>query len=145
MQIFPLEEIASMESDIARECGWDFPQKALLPGRQYRIENGTIEPGRKECPIGELIIDRERGHIETDDVRIYASGSLSPRELIDLDHAKARILEVLNHRFLPYWSASPVASLRSAMIENVDGCYRIQFTSINAPVSIIFEYSFVNS
>ncbi len=30
-QIFPLEEIASMESDIARECGYAIPQKALLP------------------------------------------------------------------------------------------------------------------
>lgn len=44
LQIFPLEEIASMESDIARECGYHFPQKALLPGRQYRIEHATIEP-----------------------------------------------------------------------------------------------------
>lgn len=43
VQIFPLEEIASMESDIARECGHEFPQKALLPGRQYRVENGSIE------------------------------------------------------------------------------------------------------
>ena len=78
-------------------------------------------------------------------MRIYASGPLSPRESIDLDQAKSRILEVLNHRFLPYWSASPVVSLRSAMIENSDGCYRIQLISINSSVSIIFEYSFVNS
>lgn len=55
LQIFPLNEIASMESDIAHECGYEFPQKAILPGRQYRVENGNIEAGRKECPIGELV------------------------------------------------------------------------------------------
>lgn len=51
LQIFPLDEIASMESDIARECSYDFPQRALLPGRQYKAEHGTLETGRKECPI----------------------------------------------------------------------------------------------
>ena len=45
-----------MEADIARSFGYDFAQKALLPGRQYRIEDGTIEAGRKECAIGELIV-----------------------------------------------------------------------------------------
>ena len=43
-----------METDIARGFGYDFAQKALIPGRQYKIENGTIEPGRKECQIGEI-------------------------------------------------------------------------------------------
>lgn len=73
LQIFPLEEIASMETDIARECGYEFSQKALLPGRQYIIEEGKIETGRKECSIGMLSIDRERGNLETNDMRIYAS------------------------------------------------------------------------
>jgi hypothetical protein len=60
IQIFPLDEIVSMESDIARECGYEFPQRALLPGRQYRAEFGTIEPGRKECPIGTLSLSHEK-------------------------------------------------------------------------------------
>lgn len=38
-EIFPLPEIASMESDVALTHGYDFSQKALLPGRQYKIEN----------------------------------------------------------------------------------------------------------
>lgn len=70
-QVFPLDEIASMESDIARECGYEFTQKALLPGRQYKIEKGTIEQGRKECPIGELIKNNEPS-AQTQE-RIYAS------------------------------------------------------------------------
>lgn len=53
-EIFSLPEIASMESDIARAHGYDFVQKALLPGRQYHLEDGQIEQGRKECPIGIL-------------------------------------------------------------------------------------------
>lgn len=60
LSIFPLEEVASMESDIASECGYEFPQRALLPGRQYRAELGTLEPGRKECPIGELKTQNEK-------------------------------------------------------------------------------------
>ena len=60
VQIFPLEEIASMESDVARECGYEFPQRALLPGRQYKAEFGALEPGRKECPIGTLTVDHEK-------------------------------------------------------------------------------------
>ena len=44
-----------METDIARGFGYDFPQKALLPGRQYKVENASIETGRKECPIGDIV------------------------------------------------------------------------------------------
>lgn len=54
LSIFPLDAIASLESDIAKNHGYTFPQKALLPGRQYKIEKGSIETGRKECPIGIL-------------------------------------------------------------------------------------------
>ncbi|MBX9704667.1 MAG: hypothetical protein K5Q00_00300, partial [Gammaproteobacteria bacterium] len=68
------------------------------------------------------------------------------RELRDTDItlAKARILDILNHRFLPYWSASPVASLRSALIKNPDGAYRIEFKILGSE-SVIFEYSFATS
>ncbi len=38
-QIFPLPEIASLESDLARERGYEFSQKALVAGRQYRVED----------------------------------------------------------------------------------------------------------
>lgn len=37
-EIFPLAEIASMESDIAKVHGYEFSQKALVAGRQYRVE-----------------------------------------------------------------------------------------------------------
>lgn len=59
----------------------------------------------------------------------------------DIALAKVRILEILNTRFLSYWSASPVASLRSALIKNIDGAYRIEFKVLGSE-SIIFEYSF---
>jgi hypothetical protein len=49
-----------METDIARGFGYDFTQRALIPGRQYKVENGTIEHGRKECPIGELKTKNEK-------------------------------------------------------------------------------------
>lgn len=64
------------------------------------------------------------------------------RELssVDITLAKVRILEILNSRFLPYWSASPVASLRSALIKSSDGTYRIEFKILGSE-SIIFEYS----
>ena len=55
-----------MEGDIARGFGYDFAQKALMPGRQYKIENGTIEPGRKECPIGETKNKNEKIKVESE-------------------------------------------------------------------------------
>jgi hypothetical protein len=61
-----------MESDLASECGYVFPQKALLPGRQYRIENGSIEAGRKEYPIGEFITNESVG-TSPHQKRVYAS------------------------------------------------------------------------
>lgn len=130
-QIFPLEEITSMESDIARECGYEFPQRALLSGRQYKAEFGTLEPGRKECPIGTLELSHEKWDIETTDVRLYASGPLFPRvlEVDTIEQEKKRILEILNIRFLPYWSASPVAPLRDALMKN-GGTYRILLRSL---------------
>lgn len=142
--LFPLEEIASMEADIARGFGYEFVQKALLPGRQYRIENGNIEPGRKECPIGEIQTKSEKPKTDTEN-RIYANWPLIPRELNldELNESIAKIRNILNHRFLPYWSASPVASLRSAMIKNKDWAYRIQFKTTKED-AIIFEYSFAS-
>ena len=62
-----------MEGDIAHTFGYEFPQKALLPGRQYRIENGNIEPGRKECPIGEIIKNSSLNYlVHHIDTRIFA-------------------------------------------------------------------------
>lgn len=144
--IFPLDEIASMEGDIARTFGYEFSQKSLLPGRQYHIENGTIETGRKECPIGDIIQNPRSHDKNLEDQRVFAKWPLLPRVLShgDLNLEKARILDVLNHRFLPYWSASLVASLRSALIKNPDGAYRIEFKIQNSE-SFIFEYSFSGS
>lgn len=73
--------------------------------------------------------------------RLYASGPLMPRDFSesDISEAKAKILEALNHRFLPYFSASPVASLRDALIEN-NGVYAIEFR-VQDVENIIFEYS----
>jgi hypothetical protein len=144
LSIFPLDEIASMETDIARGFGYDFAQRALLPGRQYKIENGTIEQWRKECPIGELLrhsegtknpgIENSMSRSSQDDKkenekRIYAKWPLIPREYNpdELTLSIAKIRNILNNRFLPYWSASPVASLRSALIASRDGAYRIEF------------------
>ncbi len=147
LQIFPLDEIASMEGDIARGFGYDFAQKALMPGRQYKIENGTIEPGRKECPIGETKNKNEKIKVESEwEKRIYAQWPLIQRECNpdELALSIEKIRNILNTRFLPYWSASPVASLRSALIGNRDGAYRIQF-KVNTEDSIILEYSFASS
>jgi hypothetical protein len=145
LQIFPLDEIASMESDIARGFGYEFAQKALTAGRQYRVENGTIEQGRKECPIGEIQKSEPKNQNQGD-ARIYAQWPLIPREYNPdgLTLSIAKIRNILNNRFLPYWSASPVASFRSALMANRDGAYHIQFR-INSEDSIIFEYSFVSS
>ena len=57
----------------------------------------------------------------------------------DTTEAKVHILEVLNHRFLPYFSASPVASLRDTLIKN-NGVYSIECRVQNKQ-NIIFEYS----
>lgn len=146
LSIFPLDEIMSMEIDIARSFGYDFSQRALLPGRQYRVENGTIEQGRKECPIGKIIRWVNQSTVPNDEKRVFASGPLLPRELStsEIEEASQRILHILNTRFLPYWSASPVASLRSALLSSPDGIYRIE-CKMEWSSSLIFEYSFAQT
>lgn len=64
-------------------------------------------------------------------MRLYASGPLFPRvlEVDTIEQEKKRILEILNIRFLPYWSASPVAPLRDALMKN-GGTYRILLRSL---------------
>jgi Beta-lactamase superfamily domain len=178
LSIFPLDEIASIENDYAKNAGYEFSQKALLAWRQYKVENGNIEQGRKECPIGELIVNgkpwmenrtstviaseissshSDEGRIYVSETsesfvpqddrirkqdRIYATWPLFPRDISssETEEWKEKILEILNYRFLPYWSASPVASLRDALIRN-NGVYRIQLRITNYELSIIFEYS----
>lgn len=87
-----------------------------------------LETGRKECPIGTLVSSKQSAVSSEEQQRLYASGSLFPRtlETDDVEHEKKRILEVLNNKFLPYWSASPLASLREALVKN-NGVYRIGF------------------
>ncbi|MBP9779830.1 MBL fold metallo-hydrolase [Candidatus Gracilibacteria bacterium] len=141
---FSLSEVVDREISFATEYGYGFSQKALLPGRQYTINHGVIEQGRKECSIGIFVPYISPG-IGQNNIRIYASGPLFPRELNEkeLQDGKMRILDILNHRFLPYWSASPVASLRSALIKNREGKYRIGCKYQDE--TIIFEYSFASS
>ena len=59
LALFPLDELVSLENDYAKNAGYTFPQKPLIPGRQYKVENGGIEAGRKECSIGELVKNEE--------------------------------------------------------------------------------------
>lgn len=56
-----------------------------------------------------------------------------------MSQAKTQILEALNQKFLPYWSASPIANLRDSLIKN-DGLYRIRLR-ITGEESILFMYS----
>jgi len=73
MTALSLEEVFDRESAFALQYGYNFPQKVLLPGRQYRLENGTIEVGRKECPIGTLEVSREKTPLSTPVARTYAT------------------------------------------------------------------------
>ncbi len=129
LSIFPLDEIVSIEHDYAKNSWYEFSQKALLAWRQYKIETGSIEQGRKECPIWILEnSQKEIGERRAQNERIYASWPLFPRELTEseIEEWKKQILEILNSRFLPYWSASPVVSLRDVLIKN-NGVYRVSF------------------
>jgi Beta-lactamase superfamily domain len=139
--LFPLDEIVSIEHDYAKNAGYEFSQKALLPGRQYIVEGAMIETWRKDCPIGELIKNEtEEGGLGID--RLFASWPLIPREISEreIENVKNQILEVLNSRFLPYWSASPVASLRDALLRN-NGAYTIACKIKNENQKLIFTYS----
>lgn len=76
--------------------------------------------------------------------RQYASAPLISQDfsLEDLMKRKRQILEILNTRFLPYWSASSVASLRESLLRN-QGFYRIRFFVSDS--SVVFEYSTARS
>lgn len=141
LSLFPLSEVVDREVQIAATYDFHFPQKALLPGRQFRIEKGDIETGRKECPIWELSFSREQTPVEIEVFKRFSHWPLFPREVpLGSDDIQKKILEVLNHRLLPYFSASPVASLRSVLIKNPDWAYRIEFKIQDQP-SLLFEYS----
>ena len=144
MSAFSLPEVVEREVSFATEYGYTFPQRALMPGRQFRVEWGVIEPGRKECPIGELMRNEASSHPSEGDVHLYASWPLFPRSHGDITRDQDRILHILNTRFLPYWSASSVASLRSALIASPDGTYRIECRRVDE-ASIVYEYSFATT
>lgn len=141
ISIFPLEEIASLESDYAHNHGYTFPQKALLPGRQYIIENGTINAGRKECLVGKLIVHHEK-NLEFSWERIYSKTPLLPHYTLNKSEEEyvAMLEYILNNKFLPYWSASPVASFRDGVIKN-HWKYSIIFLDNERKPKVAFEYS----
>lgn len=121
---FSLDEVVDREINFARKYGFDFPQKVLTPGRQYKIENGGIENGRKECPIGTLEIQSIKTPLSTQEIRKYSDGPLS-EDIRDFTTQCTKILEILNIRFLPYWFGSGVANLRDAILKNQDRKYHI--------------------
>jgi hypothetical protein len=133
-----LEEVFDRESAFALQYGYDFPQKVLLPGRQYRLEAGAIEVGRKECPIATLDISRDKTPITTPAVRAYAQGALLENHEWTPEY-ESIILNVLNTLFLPYWSASPTASLRSALMSHPEWRYVIEM--IGNDGTRYFEYT----
>lgn len=143
LNIFPLDEIVSFESDVAAKHGYDFSQKALLPGRQYRVEKGQIETGRKECPLGELVFSHTKIGYENLPDRVYAEGPLFPRILTDdeIAEALAEIEKILSTTFLAYWSASPEASFRSALVKN-QGTYSLVCHS--GETHYVFLYTLVS-
>lgn len=134
-----LEEVCDRENSLALQYGYNFPQKVLLPGRQYRLEMGSIEPGRKECPIGTLEVSREKTPIDTLSIRKYASGPLF-REIEWSPLLEEQILTLLDTLFLPYWSASPIVSLRSALIKKKSTPYTIAIQGKDS--SRYFSYGF---
>lgn len=132
---FTLDEVVDRETNYAREYGYEFSQKVLTPGRQYRIEEGKIENGRKECPIGTLETINIKTPLSTTETRKYSDGPLLKDER-DFEVIASKVLEILNHKFLPYWFGSGVANLRDAILRNPDRTYRILLTG-NSPVSVI--------
>lgn len=140
-KIFPLDEIASIESDYAKNFDYNFPQKAMNAGKQYKVENGQIETGRKDCPIGKLVVSHENNAELTGERKFSKTPLLQDFPLTESEkHYEEKILEILNNKFLPYWSASAVASLRDALIKNY-GKYQIAFRDNMGENFLAFEFS----
>ncbi len=163
-----LDEVVDREQNFAREHGYEFAQKVLHPGRQYRIEHGNIETGRKECPIGTLeksvfVIaksemqwsdvaiqeDEKHNHesfIPQNDgnhtalIRKYSDGSLS-KDSRNFTEQTQKIHYILNTRFLPYWFGTWVANFRDAILKNPSKTYNILITGMQVE-KIVFSYCF---
>lgn len=122
-----LDEVVDREQNLAREYGYEFPQKVLHPGRQYKIEQGTIETGRKECSIGMLETNPIKTPLSTPETRKYSDGPLS-KDVRNFDEQIEKIQHILNTRFFPYWFASWVANIRDAILKNPNKSYNILIT-----------------
>lgn len=139
--IFPLDEIASIENNYAKKYWYNFSQKALNAGRQYKIENWQIETWRKDCPIWKLVLNNEKNPFSLWE-RIFSKTPLLadfPLEKSENEYKKI-ILDILNNRFLPYWSASPVASFRDWLLKN-NWKYSIIFLDNDKKEKFAFEFS----
>lgn len=135
-----LDEVVDREQNFAREHGYEFAQKVLHPGRQYRIEHGNIETGRKECPIATLETFSLKTPLSTQEIRKYSDGPLS-RDVRDFDQQTKKIHDILNTRFLPYWFASGVANFRDAILKNPSKTYNILITGTQGE-KIVFSFNF---
>lgn len=143
ISIFPLEEIVDREVWLASKYGFGFSQKAFLPGKTYEIiKNGTINV-QKYDGIGELDYLYPRQKLATPSLHLYSQWPLRPYTLVEDDIS--RVLDVLNHRFLPYWSASPLGNIRQALYKNQDRKYRVWFAYVDQAGEIekrVFEFGF---
>ncbi len=139
MNILPLDEVVDREVGLAKSHGFEFAQKALIPGRIYEINNNSFINGRKECPIGTLDRIELQNTLDTPELRKYSNGPLISH-LPWTQESENMILSLLNYRLLPFFTASSLGNIREALYKNPDRNYRIAIVGTDS--TKVFTYSF---
>jgi hypothetical protein len=136
----PLSRVASVESQTLK--GQKLPKSsfALLPGKRYELMKNS---GLKEIPTIKSIkvelyrTKSEHKHLSFLERLPWPAFVSESGESIDDDI----LLDLLNHRFLPFALASASDPLKSAILSSNDHRYRIAFKARNSDIIATYGFS----
>ncbi len=136
----PLSRVASVESQTLK--GQKLPKSsfALLPGKRYELmKNSWLKeiPTIKSIKVELYRTKSEHKHLSFLERLPWPAFASEREESIDDDV----LLDLLNHRFLPFALASASDPLKAAILSSNDHRYRIAFKARNSDIIATYGFS----
>ncbi len=123
---FPLAEVAAEEKKVSAAFGRKPHTFAHEPGKTFIFENGKIN-AREKLPEGFRVNPLPVSFDNKIVIPLEPLTSPLRHEQRDIEIQKNKIINCLNHRFLPYQLSSLEDPLQKAMSETGKGRYTIRF------------------
>ena len=122
VQPLPLADLVAWERESAARTGRNFPQHALVPGKTYELSKGGALAETDPLPglvFGHPLPPADNAVAAR---RTYRAGPMDPSPR-DAAAQEALVLDLLQHRFLPYWLGHADRPFKNAILGKTNRAY----------------------